>query len=535
MHTKSWQSVCGFLVDACESIEETAMTMRDLFYAITAQKGVLMSWMDGKHVLQLSAEDFRKKVLSIAHSLKDLKGDMIGLHLSNRPTWPAFYWAILMSGHKPLIMDSRYELFHYRELPDTEGIPCITEDQQYPQIISPDHLLSDHFTADAALYENLWADETVFAVSGNDHKPIGSVFTGRSLCGQILRLRYLYRSGTRIVYPPNEGRLHVAVNNSFAEISGFLPAIIWYPYLGKELNFVSSTTTDDLFHSIKVLKTTHLFASSDFFDTLAADLCKFIIRNEPKVSNQYIAWLKGKSMINNYTVLSRYVSLGLKIRKSLTGKRLQCMISINGAPKEETCRILNHIGFTFTKGYCDPVYGAVALDRSDLCDERSDDSVGQFLSGVQGEIDSDGNLVLDGEYHASRYLGIDTSPASFSPFHSDQKAMVTVNGKLKLLQTSCQDARPHDTDPAIITHIQSLYALTLGIPPDRILPDMHFFIDLGGDSLSYFMLLQHIEVDYGIYLLPQERMYLTTPRHAAETLMKYQRKKEEQNEKIEGI
>ena len=59
---------------------------------------------------------------------------------------------------------------------------------------------------------------------------------------------------------------------------------------------------------------------------------------------------------------------------------------------------------------------------------------------------------------------------------------------------------------------------------------MHFFIDLGGDSLSYFMLLQHIEVGYDVHLLPQERIYLTTPQHAAETLMKYQRKKECQDE-----
>ena len=85
-----------------------------------------------------------------------------------RKLGPICYWAILMSGHVPLLLDSQYELFHYRTMNECSGIYCITNDKNYPNIISPDFIKNSHSEVDSAYFDQLWANETIIVNEKND-------------------------------------------------------------------------------------------------------------------------------------------------------------------------------------------------------------------------------------------------------------------------------------------------------------------------------------------------------------------------------
>lgn len=529
MHTKHWQAVCGYLTDGCESLMATSMTMKDLFYAITEQNYVMMSWTDGRHTIQLHSAEFRKKVISIAHKLQSVLGNqsgMVGLHLKNRPVWPAIFWGILMSGHIPLIMDPRHELFFYRDLPRTANLACITEDRQYPSVILPDELLSDTFSADAALFEKCWADEVVFAVAEDNGKTTAVRHNGASLCGQILRLGHLYRSGLPLIYPKSEGPLKAAINNSFSSMSGFLPAVIWYPYFGVEECFIHTDDVGELCDTCRTFGTTHLFASGQVFDLLAATVMDMLDQVAPKLSGEITDWLTGNAVINNFNRLSQFLSVSAKLIKRVFGKKMRCLVSIGSAPKDQTVKIFNHLGLVFSKGYCSAEFGIVTMDLSEHAEERCDGSFGHFLSGVAGTVGEDGKLLLSGDCHAAGYLGERDDVPITEPYQTGLSATIDMHGKLRLSEANSEKSESSLYEPETEKKVRSLYAVILGIPLENIGSGMHFFMDLGGDSLSYFMLLQHIEVDFGVRLLPEERIYMTTSRHAAEVLYKYQRKKD---------
>lgn len=536
MHVKKWQAICGLITDGCESLEATSMTMRELFCEITARERVLISWPEGRKMLRMRSGEFRKKVISAAHKLQNVSGNpLIGLHLTNRPEWPVFYWAILMSGHKPLILDTRFDLFHYRDLPGTEGISCITEDRQFPLVISPDSLISEHFESDLAYFEDIWADETVFTKEEADEKPSGVVYDGKALCGQILRLRYIYRSGLPVIYPASEGPLKAAVSEQLSSMSGFLPAVLWYPYFEKEVFIVPEERADDLAMLCRIAGATHLFSGGESLDRIAECIAGLIRKTDQKSGDQILTWLYGDAIVNNYKQLTSYMAVAAKARRNLLGKRLNCIVAAGNPPESRTVDLLNHLGISCRKGYFNPEFGAVCMDTAEQFEEKSTSvTAGTFLSDVYGSLDDAGKLQFSGRYGATGYLADGNIEAIGQPFETGLSAGIDSRGRVHF-------SRNRDTgtnrpavkfDPADVEHIRELYAQVLQLPVENITPEMHFFIDLGGDSLNYFMLLQHIEVEYGIHLSPEERIYLTSARHAAETLYQYkQMRGNEQNEK----
>ena len=76
-------------------------------------------------------------------------------------------------------------------------------------------------------------------------------------------------------------------------------------------------------------------------------------------------------------------------------------------------------------------------------------------------------------------------------------------------------------DPGVLEKVKEAYSIVLNKPAEIIDDDMDFFTDLGGDSLTYFLLLRHIEVMFGIKVRPDDGMFFATVRFAAETLRSY--------------
>ena len=527
MHTKQWQAVCGYVTDVCESVAGSERTMRDLFDLITEEKNrVIYSWDEKGHAAYVRRDVFRRSVISVARKLADYLPEphgMVGLHLDNTPFWPVCYWAILMSGHIPLIMDSRYELFHYRSLGECSGLSCITNDRNYPNVISPDSLKGSRSEVDSAFFDRLWADETVFACETADGGLRAVSHDGQSFCEQFRRLRHVYQYNQSMFQPARKGTMKAAVSQRFSDYFGLLCGIILYPCFNAEM-YIAGEQEDirKYLDACRAQGITHHCASAEVCNGMLPEIIRRIRKEFPRDAEACIAWLNGEERVNDYRLLSRYMSMSAKIRKSAFGKKACCILCTDEQLNRTASRFFSQLGIFFGNGCCIPELGLVSMELSGDPETRTGNSAGILLKGVTGILLDDGKLVLECGEHVGRYCTADGRENIPSPFPLGGKASFDRHNRLCILRDRQQGGRKKEpADPETVAKIRELYAAVLNKPAEIIEDDMDFFSALGGDSLSYFLLLQHIEIMFGIRIRPEERIYFSTARYAAETLKPY--------------
>ena len=528
MHTKQWQAVCGYVTDVCESVSGSGGTMRELFDLITEDKNsVIYSWTENGRPLYIRRDAFRRKVVSVARKLADCLPDahgVIGLHLENGPYWPVFYWAILMSGHTPLILDSRHELFYYRSLQAVSGVRVITEDKNYPSVLSPEILKNSRSDVDPAYFDRLWADETLFVGEQEDGTLRLISRSGLALGRQLLRLRHVYQYNQAMFHPDQFGRMRMSVSLPFSDLFGFLCGMVFYPCFGCEQH-ISAPDADAgrYLASCRSLAVTHLCVSAETCAGMTALVTQQAEKSFPRDASRYLAWLRGEERINDFRILSRFMSFSAKIMKAVFGKKIRCVLCTDPALDETAPHLFTRLGVFFGNGYCVPELGLVSMELSADPEVRIKGSAGILLNGIVGMVLDGRNLMLDCGSDAGQYCTPEGYQPFPSPFPVGARVAFDRNNRLLIAQDHAKQSSgaQQKADPETVLKMRELYAAVLNKPLDIIDEDMDFFAALGGDSLSYFLLLQHIELLFGIQIKPEERIYFSTARYAAETLKPY--------------
>ena len=525
MHSKEWQAVCGYITDVCESLNAAGGTMRELFDLVTEERSAAVySWKENGRFLYMRREDLRRKAVAAARKLLDRvpKGHrMIGLHISDAMYWPVWYWAILMSGHVPLILDPGRELFSYRSLKDCQGAYCITRDRNYGWIIDPDSLKDSASGVDPAFFDGIWADETCFVCEDADGRLSAIIHTGESMRTQALRLRHLYRHDQPLLYPPGMGRMRLMLRAPLHDPFGFLCGMILYPLFAGEV-YIAPQAESALFRDPAV---THMCLSAEDCERTRDAILREAEKLFPKLSARYAAWLDGRERINDYRVLSRFQAMSAKLGKRIFGRKARCILCAGEYPDTSTAAFFSRFGIFFAGGLCCGPLGLVAMELTGEPEVMSKGSVGELLEGVSGFDAGGGRLLLNCGGPVGRILSNGALRDPDMPFPLPVKARFNQHGRLCLEERAAREsAAPAAADPETVDKLKEIYALVLGRPAGIIGENMDFFGDLGGDSLTYFLLLQHIEAAFGVRIPNDERSYFVTVRFAAETLSNDERK-----------
>ena len=107
-------------VEASKALESGTMTMQDIYEATMARcpkKTAYIYFDESGKPRRRTYDDFRSRVFTTASKLSKIlsgvpHGAIVGLKLKNSPSWGVFFWAILMTGHRPLLIDFRLAKFN---------------------------------------------------------------------------------------------------------------------------------------------------------------------------------------------------------------------------------------------------------------------------------------------------------------------------------------------------------------------------------------------------------------------------------------
>ena len=171
-----------------------------LFDIIFNFDGVLAEYGDGYRVNKLTYKQVREKIISAAFEINRRLGanhSYIGLYSENSIEWIIFFWAILMSGNKPYLMNCRYPKSLLNGAIKTLGIKYIIGENQPP--LETEFIPYSSFTLSGnSDYTGVWDDEIALSTSATSLNEDICIYKGSQISEQVLNTEYVLSRNSRI-------------------------------------------------------------------------------------------------------------------------------------------------------------------------------------------------------------------------------------------------------------------------------------------------------------------------------------------------
>ena len=393
MKKDTYESVKAFMSETAK-LGQTSQTMEDIYQAIVERNPSAEAFIyfdeDGKPQ-SISYDDFRNQVFHAASKLSVLFSSfaprtIVGLKLKNSPRWPVFFWAILMSGHIPLLIDARLPKANTDNLlQQSKAVALIANDEE--TFCRPAFRVNAILNGEPNYSFNPdFADNVIFCSSGTTGDAKMMVFSGKNLCAQIIASISMPDSTLDLMYPSPIRNLAML---PFHHIFGFVAVYLWYAYYGKTLVFPTSLATSDLLSACRLGKCTHVYSVPLFWDGLAQSVSRTVASLKPSKSDlvsKMIAYNTHKISKKEAGLASRKFALR-SFQKKVLGKHVRYCISGGGFLSPKTQMLVNGLGYPLYNGFGMTEIGISCVDMSTRVEQRTKGSIGKPFYGISMKLD----------------------------------------------------------------------------------------------------------------------------------------------------
>jgi acyl carrier protein len=381
---------------ALERLMDSGRTLRDVFDISTESfpKMIAAEYYDekGKHH-RLRYFEYRSESFVIAGQLHQLllalpRGAVVGLKIKNCPVWGELFWAILMNGRVPFLLDARASgAATAAFIKEADARAVITDDgfsYEVPHFSVADirSQIKDYtFAAE-------WENHVVFATSGTTGAAKLVVFDGTNLVHQINSARDMPNATAEIMYPPSLGNLKVLALIPFHHIFGFVAVFLWYTFFGKTIVYLDSFLPKAIKQTCQDLRVTHIFAVPLFWDNMAQGIHRSALLQGPervRTLDKAIAFHTGKISRAEAGVAGSGVVLR-SLQKKILGNHVRFCISGGGALAQDTIDAINGIGYPLYDGYGLTEVGVTSVELSPSVEQRLKGSIGKPFHGMEYKI-----------------------------------------------------------------------------------------------------------------------------------------------------
>lgn len=383
----------------------TSRTMEDIFNLSVKRnaKRLAVTYIDAKGKLKKYKYSlFRKHAYETASILANFmiqqpKNTTIVLKAANGPHWGEIFWAILMCGYKPLLVDAKTSKEGTENLIKQGKAAAIITDDTYSYDI-PKFSLHDILEEKSTYsFSPTWENEVIFCSSGTTGEVKMMVFNGENLVHQICAALDFAETSKDLLYPKSMGPLKVLAMIPFHHIFGFIATFLWYFYYGANFVFVRSLAPSEVQSICQKVGVTHIFSVPLFWDGIAQGLERKKALETPirqAFINQLIGYNTGKISREE---AGPYKAVQARIQKNLLGDKVRFCISGGGYLSGKTQTIINGIGYPLYNGYGMTEIGITSVELSPVVETRLKGSIGIPLHGISYKIKPNGKNTKTGE------------------------------------------------------------------------------------------------------------------------------------------
>ncbi len=412
-------------------------TLNDIFQIMFRKREyILCETNDGFRVQTCTYGQMHDRICSLANALYAKLGathDYIALEMENSPDWIAAFWAILKSGNKPYLVNTRYPAHLTNSILNTLHITyvlCAKDTQLSAEAISLVSLTGEY----PAVPEDAFENELAFSSSATSMNEVICFYTGYQIAEQILNFEQIVKESPRIT-KHYKGQLKQLAFLPFYHVFGLFAVYFWFAFFGRTLVFLRDYGAETILKTCRRHNVTHIFAVPTLWHTVE----KQVYAEAAKQGEKKLAQLKKATAF--FTKLQNiFPSLGAELAKfslrqvtdRLFGRSVMFCISGGSYLRDSSMELLNGLGYCLHNGYGMSEIGITSVELRNRPKDRNRNSVGHPFSSVEYRLGDDGILYVKSASRCAKKL-VNGVPADLDHWFRTEDQMTCIDNHYHIL------------------------------------------------------------------------------------------------------
>ena len=397
---------------------------------------ILCETNDGFRVQTYTYGEIYNRICTTANALYAKLGathGYIALEMENSPDWIVAFWAILMSGNKPYLVNTRYPAHLTNSILHTlqiHHILCAKETGLSGEAIPFTSLTGEY----PAVPEDVFENELAFSSSATSMNEVICFYTGYQIAEQILNFEQIVKESPRIA-KHYKGQLKQLAFLPFYHVFGLFAVYFWFTFFGRTLVFLRDYGADTILKTCRRHHVTHIFAVPALWHTVEKQLYAEVAKQGEKKQEQL------KKATAFFTKLQNlFPNLGADLAKfflrqvtdRLFGRSVMFCISGGSYLRDSAMELMNGLGYYLHNGYGMSEIGITSVELRNRPKDRNRNSVGHPFSSIEYRLDEDGVLYVRGPSLCARKL-INGQPAELGDWFRTEDQMTCKDGHYYIL------------------------------------------------------------------------------------------------------
>ena len=413
-------------------LEVSQMDMKAIYRIMfSRQELILCETNDGYRVKKLTYGQIRQRIEAAAAALYAKVGaahTYIALEMENSPEWIVAFWAVLMSGNKPYLVNTRYPESLTAGILQTlqvKYILCGEHTNLAGEAIPASTLVGEYPPVPEDVFEN----ELAFSSSATSMNEVICFYTGYQIAQQILNFKQIVKEEPRIA-AHYKGQLKHLAFLPFYHVFGLFAVYFWFTFFGRTLVFLRDYSADTIIKTCRRHQVTHIFAVPMLWHTIEKQVRSEAAKQGPKQEKKLERALKFTTGLQNIAP-----NLGAAVAKRLLGQVTDklfgpsVMFCINGGSylRQSAMELLNGIGYSMHNGYGMSEIGITSVELRRRAKDRNRNSIGHPFTAVDYRLDEEGLLLVKGHTLCTKKL-VNGQPVSLEEWFQTGDRMHCLDG-----------------------------------------------------------------------------------------------------------
>ena len=369
---------------------------------------VLCEGNDGFRVYRYTYAQMQQRITAAASGLYQRIGAThryVALEMDNSPEWIVAFWAVLMSGNKPYLVNLRYPVSLTAGILKTlevEYILCTASGSLEGEYIP----VSELEGAEGTVPEDVFEDELAFSSSATSMNEVICFYRGQQISEQILNFESILRECPRVA-KHYKGSLKQLAFLPFYHVFGLFAVYFWFTFFGRTLVFLRDYSADTILQTCRRHQVTHIFAVPMLWHTVEKQLLSTLKERGEKQQQKF---KKGLALSNRLQNLLPGIGpeISKKLLKEVTSQLFgpSVLFCVNGGSylRNSAMELLNGLGYCMHNGYGMSEIGITSVELRSRPKFRNLNTVGKPFDSVEYRLNEQGILQVRGSSLCTRKL-----------------------------------------------------------------------------------------------------------------------------------
>lgn len=398
----------------CRLLENSNKTFEDIFNVMFLMEDhIFIEYEDKYKIVEETYGQIKNKIKDVAFSIEQklqIKNQYIALAMENSSAWIITFWAILMSGNKPYLLNLRHPKSLSEKIMHTLNIQYVISLEEDTYLGVKTVIFNQLDLVVNNEYKYHFGNEIALSTSATSLKEKIVFYKGENFAEQILNARSLIKRNP-ILKKHYKGHLKLLAFLPFYHIFGLIACYFWFCFFGRTVVLLKDYSPDCIIRTIKKHQVTHVFAVPLLWHTIEQKIIKKVHQMGEKKETTFNKAIDFSIRLQNiFPHLGKIIARKIfkKVNENLFGNSVVMCISGGSYIKDSSLKLINALGYPLFNGYGMSEIGITSVELRNKPKYRLLNSIGKPLDSVQYYIkdnvlfvkgkSTSYKLCVDGEY-----------------------------------------------------------------------------------------------------------------------------------------